>query len=132
MHGTCKACTLLIEALASRRLKHLAACYRVHPTQLNPLPEAAPTVINAQTFHFCVSSLQENLPVLCDSCCQRVWCSSVPPVIPYRDSTLTKLLYEGLKGNGRVLMMACCSPSKVAHPTHATSMCDVFCLEADL
>ena len=40
-------------------------------------------------------------------------CSSVPPVIPYRDSTLTKLLYEGLKGNGRVLMMACCSPSKV-------------------
>ena len=41
------------------------------------------------------------------------FCSSVPPVIPYRDSTLTKLLYEGLKGNGRVLMMACCSPSKV-------------------
>ncbi|DBA74159.1 hypothetical protein WJX77_004162 [Trebouxia sp. C0004] len=43
---------------------------------------------------------------------RRTSLSSVPPVIPYRDSTLTKLLYEGLKGNGRVLMMACCSPSK--------------------
>ncbi len=28
---------------------------------------------------------------------------------------LTKLLYEGLKGNGRVLMIACCSPFKLSY-----------------
>lgn len=57
-------------------------------------------------------------------------CSSVPPVIPYRDSTLTKLLYEGLKGNGRVLMMACCSPSKVClhKPPRAVSLMYDMCI----
>lgn len=34
--------------------------------------------------------------------------------MPYRDSTLTKLLYDGLKGDGRVLMLACAAPTKVA------------------
>ena len=33
--------------------------------------------------------------------------------MPYRDSTLTKLLYDGLKGDGRVLMLACAAPTKV-------------------
>ena len=116
-----KACTSFIEALALRKLDHLAACYRFGSTQPNALPAAIPQVINAQTFLFCLSSPQENLRVPCNSCCRRVWCSSVPPVIPYRDSTLTKLLYEGLKGNGRVLMMACCSPSKVTRLCHQLS-----------
>ena len=35
-------------------------------------------------------------------------------VVPYRDSTLTKLLYDGLKGDGRVLMLACAAPTKVS------------------
>ena len=56
---------LLIEALS--RLEHLAACYRFHSTQLNLLHEAAPTVNNAQSFLFCQSSLQNALPVHCDS-----------------------------------------------------------------
>ncbi|GMH34236.1 hypothetical protein BSKO_02070 [Bryopsis sp. KO-2023] len=30
--------------------------------------------------------------------------------IPYRDSKLTQLLWDGLKGNGRALMIACCTP----------------------
>ncbi|CAG9462315.1 unnamed protein product [Pedinophyceae sp. YPF-701] len=30
--------------------------------------------------------------------------------VPYRDSTLTKLLYDSIKGDGRTLMVACCAP----------------------
>ena len=107
---------MLIEAVASRRLQHLTACYTTHSTQLNLLPEVAPTVYQCTDSSLLSFFTPTTLRVLCGSCCGHVWCSSVPPVIPYRDSTLTKLLYEGLKGNGRVLMMACCSPSKVTPP----------------
>jgi Kinesin motor domain len=31
-------------------------------------------------------------------------------VVPYRDSNLTKLLWEGLRGTGRALMIACVGP----------------------
>lgn len=33
--------------------------------------------------------------------------------VPYRDSRLTQLLWDGLKGGGRALMLACLSPLKV-------------------
>lgn len=36
-----------------------------------------------------------------------------PSFVPYRDSKLTQLLYDGLKGTGRVLMVACCAPTKL-------------------
>lgn len=32
--------------------------------------------------------------------------------VPYRDSKLTQLLFDGLKGTGRVLMVACCGPTR--------------------
>jgi hypothetical protein len=34
----------------------------------------------------------------------------VPVHIPYRDSKLTQLLWEGLRGDGRALMLACLGP----------------------
>ena len=30
--------------------------------------------------------------------------------VPYRDSKLTQLLWDGLRGNGRALMLACLGP----------------------
>ena len=32
--------------------------------------------------------------------------------VPYRDSKLTQLLWEGLRGTGRALMLACLGPTK--------------------
>ncbi len=33
-----------------------------------------------------------------------------PVHVPYRDSKLTQLLWDGLRGTGRVLMLACLGP----------------------
>ena len=33
-----------------------------------------------------------------------------PREAPYRESKLTQLLWDGLQGNGRTLMVACCTP----------------------
>jgi hypothetical protein len=35
---------------------------------------------------------------------------NAPAFIPYRDSKLTQLLWEGLRGTGRALMLACLGP----------------------
>ncbi|KAK9823453.1 hypothetical protein WJX72_002869 [[Myrmecia] bisecta] len=37
---------------------------------------------------------------------------SSSPIIPYRDSPLTMLLWDGLKGDGRILMLACAAPEQ--------------------
>lgn len=36
--------------------------------------------------------------------------SATPVFVPYRDSKLTQLLWDGLKGSGRALMLACLGP----------------------
>lgn len=36
----------------------------------------------------------------------------VPVHVPYRDSKLTQLLWDSLKGTGRALMLACLAPLK--------------------
>ena len=41
--------------------------------------------------------------------------------VPHRDSKLTQLLWDGLRGTGRVLMLACLGPtSKYADETMNT------------
>lgn len=35
-----------------------------------------------------------------------------PVFVPYRDSKLTQLLWDGLRGSGRALMLACLAPMK--------------------
>lgn len=37
--------------------------------------------------------------------------SALPPHVPYRDSKLTQLLWDGLRGTGRALMLACLGPT---------------------
>jgi hypothetical protein len=37
--------------------------------------------------------------------------------VPYRDSKLTQLLIDSLRGTGRALMLACLSPDSVRAPT---------------
>ena len=49
------------------------------------------------------------------------------PPIPYRDSTLTKLLWDNLQGSARTLMLACVNPlasqaEQTAHTLHFASM----------
>ncbi len=62
MHETCRACTLLIEALASRRLKDITACYTTHSTQLYLLPEVVPKVNQCADFS-CLSFFAPKNPV---------------------------------------------------------------------
>jgi hypothetical protein len=38
--------------------------------------------------------------------------------VPYRDSKLTQLLIDSLRGTGRALMLACLSPDSVRNPAH--------------
>ncbi len=47
--------------------------------------------------------------------------------VPYRDSKLTQLLWEGLRGSGRALMLACLAPlaahsDESANTLHFASM----------
>jgi hypothetical protein len=38
--------------------------------------------------------------------------TATPVHVPYRDSKLTQLLWDGLKGSGRALMLACLAPMR--------------------
>eukprot|EP00798_Chlamydomonas_sp_ICE-L_P011646 gene11646-34355_t len=42
---------------------------------------------------------------------------SGPSFVPYRDSKLTQLLRDGLRGNGRSLMLACLGPTSTCGPS---------------
>lgn len=47
--------------------------------------------------------------------------------VPYRDSRLTQLLWEGLRGRGRTLMLACLSPL-LAHASESHSTLHFACV----
>ena len=71
------------------RLHSTRAC----PTTAPPLPLHSPTQVLAA-----LSSRS----------------SGAAPFVPYRDSKLTQLLWDGLRGTGRCLMLACLGPMRGA------------------